>query len=385
MHINRRSFIVGATASAMIGAEALAQSAALTATDVTAQHTITLRAANLLPGLSWGEDGPPASWARAASVWAPPLPPVFEPWAGRGAYRHHLVQISGGGTPQLAAVLVPKRITSGASVPVIFYFHPLLEQARASYAGQAYPNGVSYPWTALRYLYHDTYSPWIDLVGSSFVTGITSGVQWGSMGLAYQLAAGARDAVIVLPIGCLPGASAVKEFGSLTTTAGVLEQFTLGVLRAVLGSSSVSLGRLTLAAFSAGHEALIAALNVNASTALYRDNLAEIWCFDPGNTDRQVRTVSAVNNWRRVRKARVGAAARSSDRVVRLYSQETVGSILDGGTWGAGGGDWTTMYHCPATLWRMNPALAPYNLGWGHIHSLIPACFFTHAVRNSGY
>jgi hypothetical protein len=212
-------------------------------------------------------------------------------------------------------------------------------------------------------------------------------------GLPAQIAVGAaqggkREAVLLFPLGKLHGKPGeMGDFlGPPTSTELISEILQLMGARRGMWAVKPGVGRFALAAFSNGHDYLLSFMDRHAGTDLYKKNLCEVFSFDPlpeakAPTVRLDDVVQRINRWRAAKKAQPGATPNNEDRVVRIYYQLAGGAApIDGGSWAAGGGDFTTLASLPAKDWSVLARASK-----GIVHQIIPATMMTHAMRVSGF
>jgi hypothetical protein len=212
--------------------------------------------------------------------------------------QHRLFEVGEVKAPRLLAVSWPIDVPIDqfpeffAPTPFLVYIHPSLGQNAAIFSGLPYP----FEWAYLFFIGFRDMTWFNDPITQSP----------GAKGVAYQIAAARRKAVLVDPISKFgPDQGAALDPEELETYLREIQAF---MFRRKHAYAPPPLGRVALAAFSNGCGQLLNKLIANPTHSLLKDFVKEIYLLDPRMNSEQL--VGRVLAWRRDNPA---------DKRVRAY------------------------------------------------------------------
>jgi hypothetical protein len=200
--------------------------------------------------------------------------------------QHRLFEVAEVAAPRLIAVSWPIDVPIDqfpeffAPTPFLVYLHPSIGQAADDYAGRPYPFG----WPFLFFIaFRDM--AWFGDPMTSYP---------GPKGVAYQIAAARRKAVMVVPVNKLgPDQGAALDPEELETYLREIQAF---MFRRKHAYAPPLLGRVALAAFSNGCGQLLNKLLANPQHAFLKEFVKEIYLLDPRMNSVQL--VGRIQSWR---------------------------------------------------------------------------------------
>jgi hypothetical protein len=200
--------------------------------------------------------------------------------------QHRLFEVGEVAAPRLIGVSWPIDVAIDQfpeffdPTPFLVYLHPAIGQAADDYAGFPYPFG----WSYLFFIgVRDTM--WLD-------DPMTKSP--GAKGIAYQIAAARRKAVLVLPFNKLgPDQGAALDPEELETYLREIQAF---MFRRKHAYAPPPLGRVALAAFSNGCGLPLNKLMSNAQHTFIKNSVREIYLLDPRMNSQEL--VGRIEKWR---------------------------------------------------------------------------------------
>lgn len=299
----------------------------------------------------------------------------------------HFFELKADPAPKLLAVLwpdsiVPSAATANDPVPYLIYVHPNTGQNHPKHYAGDYPFSHDFiHYQLIRYL----------IYGQSFAAADPT-VKLDPLlesrafkGLAHQFEVAGKPVVLVKPV-----LRPHVELGVMLDadhTEWVLREIGALMFRraGVFASQPPPIGRVGMAAFSAGNALAIQFLRDNKGHPFVDDTLREYYGFDcPAHAE--ISWFKHVKAWRGPGKHAAYYNQRNSTaRFAELLPPGTsIPATRPHVTANAGG---TTDFS--ATMGSMGikewQAVTPMKIGWQDAHQLIPGLLLTDALRRSGY